>query len=170
MENKKHKFDDDIHEKIIWKGHYRHISMIHFHILSLLITIGILFLMLQFDIKFLFLLVIPLVLSTTKYMRVKRNTFEINTTRIVMVKYEMGKYMTYEVELYDVKHMHVEAKRNKKGHIVFKTASSLFPEIKSPWMKHPAKVHHKVRNISEKLKEKRLLLMQQQRVQEELLK
>lgn len=159
MSKKKHKFEDYGNEDVIWRGHDRHLSVLHYHLLSLILAFSIIFLSTKFGAIYLFLLIIPLTLSILKYIHVKKNLFELNTKRIVMTNYKLGKYVIYEVELYDVKHISVEEESNKKGYIIFQTASSLFPEIRSPWMKHPRKIHNIVRDISEELKLERNKLM-----------
>lgn len=78
-----------------------------------------------------------------------------------MKKYEDNKYLTYEVELYDVKHIVEEEKPNGRGHIIFKTTSSLFPEITTPCMKNPTEVHDRVRDIIEERKMERNAMMAQ---------
>ena len=88
-----------------------------------------------------------------------RNTFEINSKRLVMIYFEKGKYRTYEIQLYDVKHLILERKANGKGYIIFKTMSSKFPKLKSPYMSNPEEIHHIVRDIVEDLKFNRTKLL-----------
>jgi len=146
-------------EEIIWKGHDRHTTMIIHHVISVILALGIVYLSIKIDIKFLFLLVIPIGLSYSKYKTVLRNTFEINNKRLVMIEFEKGKYKTYEIQLYDVKHLVLEKKANGKGYIIFQTMSSKFPKLKSPYMINPEEVHHIVRDIVEELKFNRSKLL-----------
>ena len=139
-------------EEIIWKGCDRHTTMVLYHVISIILVIGILYLAFKVDIKSLFLLVVPIGLSYSKYKTVLRNTFEINSKRLVMIHFEKGKYKTYEIQLYDVKHLVLEKKANGKGYIIFQTMSSKFPKLKSPYMLNPEEVHHVVRDIVEELK------------------
>jgi len=148
-----------IDEEIIWQGHDRHTTMILYHVISIILIIGILYLSIMVDMKFLFLLILPIGLSYSKYNIVVRNKLEINNKRLVLIKFEKGKYKTYEIELYDIKHIVLEQKTNGKGYIIFKTMSSKFKEVKSPYMSNPEEVHHRVRDIIEELKFTRSTLL-----------
>ena len=146
-------------EEIIWKGYDRHTTMVLYHVISIILVVGIIYLSIKVDVKSLFLLIIPIGLSYSKYNMVLRNTFEINNKRIVLIKFEKGKYKTYEIQLYDVKHLVLEKKANGKGYIIFQTMSSKFTKLKSPYMVNPEEVHHIVRDIVEDLKFNRSKLL-----------
>ncbi len=139
-------------EEIIWKGHDKHTKMIKYHLISLILFIIIIYLFIRIDFRFLFLLIIPFLLSYSKYKAILRDSFEINFKRLVMVHFEKGKYKTHEIELYDVKHLVLERKANGKGYIIFQTLSSKFKKVETPYMNNPEEIHHIVRDIVEDLK------------------
>ncbi len=139
-------------EDIIWKGHDKHITMMKYHLISLILFIIIISISIKIDFKFLSLLVIPFLLSYSKYKAILRDSFEINSKRLVMVHFKKGKYKTHEIELYDVKHLVLEQKANGKGYIIFKTMSSKFEEVITPCMNNPKEIHNIIRDIVEDLK------------------
>jgi len=148
---------------IIWSGHQNYSTILKYHILSIVVSFLIIYLSIELNWRFLFLLLLPLAFSMVKVLQTKKTTFEINDKRIIMKRFEKGKYLTYEVELYDVKHIVEEEKPNGEGHIIFKTTSSLFPEIKTPCIENPSKVHDSVRDIIEELKMQRSKMMSAQK-------
>jgi len=148
---------------IIWQGHQNYSTIIKYHMIAFLVVLVILYFSIAFSWKFVFLVIVPIIFSLVKFIQAKKTLFEINDQRIVMKKYEGGKYLTYEVELYDVKHIIEEEKASGKGHIIFKTKSSLFEEIKTPCMNNPTHVHDIVRDIIEERKVERNKMMMQGR-------
>lgn len=112
----------------------------------------LLYLTFWFSYLFLFLLIFPFALLAIKLIQTNKTIFEINTKRIVMKQFQNNKYLTYEVELYDIKHIVQEEKANGTGYIHFKTASSLFPQIKTPLLDNPTYIHNVVRDAIEKAK------------------
>ncbi|MEA2029469.1 MAG: hypothetical protein U9N49_10905 [Campylobacterota bacterium] len=147
--------------KIIWQGHQNYSTIMKYHFISLLMGMASIYLAIKFTALFLLLLIFPIALSTLKFIQTKKTTFEINDKRIIMKRFEKGKYLTYEVELYDVKHIVEEEKPNGKGHIIFKTTSSLFPDITTPCMYNPTRIHDIVRDIIEERKIERNKMMTQ---------
>jgi len=147
--------------KIIWKGHQNYSTIMIYHLIALLMGMASIYLAVKFSTLFLVLLIFPIALSLLKFIQTKKTTFEINDKRIIMKRFEKGKYLTYEVELYDVKHIVEEEKPNGKGHIIFKTTSSLFSEIITPCMENPTRIHDIVRDIIEERKVERNKMMMQ---------
>ncbi|MBN2823799.1 MAG: hypothetical protein JXQ76_00625 [Campylobacterales bacterium] len=137
---------------IIWSGHQNYSTILKYYVVSLLMAVMTLYLSFAFNYLFLLLLIFPLALLAIKFIQTKKTIFEINDKRIIMKRFENNKYLTYEVELYDVKHIVEEEKASGKGHIIFKTTSSLFPEIKTPLMDNPTRIHDIVRDVIEEAK------------------
>ncbi len=141
--------------KIIWSGHQNYSAMMKYTVVSLIMIAITLYLAFATSYLFLLLLIFPLALLTIKLIQTQKSIFEINDKRIIMKRFEENKYLTYEVELYDVKHIIQEERANGKGYIIFKTASSLFPQIKTPLMEHPTYIHNIVRDAIEEAKKQR---------------
>ncbi|SHO81387.1 hypothetical protein MNB_SV-15-954 [hydrothermal vent metagenome] len=149
--------DSDYHklynknEELIWRGTHRHTRMLFYHIVDFLSILFLIYLSINITPYFLLLIVIPIIISTIKFLEIERNIYEITTKRL---KIRKGKFTStlYEIELYDVKHTVLEEKRNHKGYITFLTSSSKFGTIRFPRMDEPAVIHDKVRDIYEEIK------------------
>jgi len=138
--------------KIIWSGHQNYSTIMKYTIVSLIMIAITLYLALSVNYLFLLLLIFPLALLAIKFIQTQKSIFEISDKRIIMKRFEENKYLTYEVELYDVKHIVQEERANGKGYIIFKTNSSLFPHITTPLMEHPAHIHDRVRDAIQEAK------------------
>ncbi len=138
-------------EELIWRGTHRHTRMIFYHFIDLLSIIFLIYLSINLTPYFLVLLIIPMTISTIKFLEIEKNIYEITTKRL---KIRKGKFTStlYEIELYDVKHTVLEEKRNRQGYITFLTSSSKFGTIRFPRMNEPAVIHDKVRDIYEEIK------------------
>ena len=138
-------------EELIWRGTHRHIRMIVYHLIDLVAIYILLYLSIKISAYFLIFTIIPISISTLKFLEIERNVYEITTKRL---KIRKGKFTSilYEIELYDVKHTVLEEKRNRKGYITFLTSSSKFGTIRFPRMNEPAVIHDKVRDIYEEIK------------------
>jgi hypothetical protein len=156
ISNEKEKLDEypEIYKKEerIWIGTRRHMIMWKSHATALFLAILFLYSAIELSLYFIFLLIIPIVISFLKIREIKRNTFEITNKRLKMKVFKNNRFITSEVELYNVKHVNLEEKKNGKGYLIFVTNSNRFPEIRFPYMKKPSILHDKVRDIVEELK------------------
>ncbi len=139
-------------EERIWIGTRQHTIMWKSHTIALFLAILFLYSAIKLSPYFIFLLIIPTVISFLKIREIKRNTFEITNKRLKMKVFKNNRFITSEVELYNVKHVNLEEKKNGKGYLIFVTNSNRFPEIRFPYMKKPSVLHNKVRDIVEELK------------------
>jgi len=139
-------------EERIWIGTKRHTIMWKSHLSALLLAIFFLFITIKLSPYAIFLLIIPTIISFVKFREINRNTFEITNKRLKMKVFKNNRFITSEVELYNVKHVNLEEKRNGKGYLIFITESNRYPEIRFPYMQNPSMLHDKVRDIVEELK------------------
>lgn len=139
-------------EERIWIGSRRHTIMWKSHTISFFLTIAFLYTAFSLSFYFIFLLTIPAIISLRKIKEIRRNTFEITNKRLKMKVFKNNRFITSEVELYNVKHVNLEEKRNGKGYLIFVTNSKRYPQIRFPHMENPSIIHDKVRDIVEELK------------------
>jgi len=138
-------------EEIIWRGTPRHVIMFKYHAISLILILLFSYLGMQLSSYFFVLLLIPIILSSFKFLQVKTHIYEISNKRL-KIKKGIIKSVTKEIELYNIKSSVLEENRSGKGYITFMTNDDKYPKLKFPRMNNPAKIHSEVRDIYEEIK------------------